>query len=87
MPKLSSDGWFRHVSTLCRQERRVGKAAGRERVRRRAHRISAKPFDLKKWWARRQERLCPPYGPEKLAIKLVQVLGGKSNIGGQQKPS
>jgi hypothetical protein len=41
--------------------RRVGKAAGRECVRRRAHQ-RAKTFDSKKWWARRQERLCPPYG-------------------------
>jgi hypothetical protein len=41
--------------------RRVGKAAGRERVRR-VPTIQREGVRFKKRWARRQERLCPPYG-------------------------
>src|ERR1700750_615735 len=39
------------------KSRRVGEAAGRERVRRSAHHHAMR----KQWWARREERLCPPY--------------------------
>ena len=39
--------------------RRVGKVTGRERVRWRAHHSVS--VSRSRWWARREERLCPPY--------------------------
>ena len=61
------------IADALRSGRRVGKAAGRERVRRRAHQSAG--FRFKKWWARRKSAFAHPTVWERPGRERINLPG------------